>query len=60
MTPGAYSTSSDVNAFEKRFWAMEMEMAPPRELKNMMIASIIIKKISTHPNKTGKVLTSNR
>jgi len=29
-----------IRVFEKMFWAMEIEIAPPRELKKIAIASV--------------------
>jgi len=38
-TPLVYLGISTISVLEKMFWAMEMEMAPPRELKKMATAS---------------------
>ena len=39
FTPVVRFGISWMSVLEKMFWAMEMEIAPPRELKKMAIAS---------------------
>lgn len=39
--PVVYLGISVISVLEKMFWAMEMEMAPPRELKKMAMASVV-------------------
>ena len=40
LTSGAYFGIDLMRVLLKTFWAMEMEMAPPRELKKMTNASV--------------------